>query len=198
MCGGLLFFSSFRISLLSIFNTMNTRIYLIGMMGSGKSYWAGRLAEYYAVPAIDLDALIEAEAGKTIAEIFAQDGEDAFRQLESRLLKEALPAGGFVVATGGGAPCFYDNMNFMQSNGVAVWLNPSIDELLNRLEQEAEKRPLIASAAKDGSLRQRLNQLMQQREQYYGLAHLQVTKARPEIEDFIFPINGILAVKAKG
>ena len=89
------------------------KIFLIGLMGSGKSYWTQQLAKKYKTGGYDLDYLIEVREEKTIAEIFTEDGEAHFRKAESKILKWFKEKKKYVVATGGGTACFQENMDFM-------------------------------------------------------------------------------------
>lgn len=126
------------------------RIFLIGFMGCGKTHWGRRLSEKLQIPFFDLDAVIEEQEGKSITEIFAERGEEQFRLLEKdvlHLVTESHPT--FVMACGGGAPCFYNNIDFMKSRGATVWINCSTDCLFSRLVKEKEKRPLIREIPDD-------------------------------------------------
>ena len=118
------------------------KVFLIGFMGCGKSTKAKQLANRLACPVIDLDAVIVAEQGQTIAEYFAAHGEAAFRQLESETLKNYPYPETCVVATGGGLPCFFDNMDWMNANGKTVYLQMEPAQLVSRLHNR-QKRPLI-------------------------------------------------------
>jgi len=118
------------------------KIFLIGFMGCGKSTKAKQLANRLDCPVIDLDAVMVAQEGKTIAEYFAENGEAAFRQLESDTLKNYPYPATCVVATGGGLPCFFDNMEWMNANGKTVYLQMSPPQLVSRLHNR-EKRPLL-------------------------------------------------------
>lgn len=119
------------------------KIFLLGMMGSGKSYWSKVLAQQLQLTAYDLDAMIEHNEQQSIATIFQQKGEIYFRQLETDTLKIFAEKDNFVVATGGGTPCFNNNMEWMNEHGITVWINESIKILMNRLRNEKEERPLI-------------------------------------------------------
>lgn len=121
------------------------KIYLTGFMGSGKSYVGSRLATELGLPFIDLDAEIEANAGKPITAIFADDGEAAFRRLETEALRATAAQPAFVLATGGGAPCFHGNMAWMNANGTTVFLDPDLEVLLARLEAGRDHRPVLQS-----------------------------------------------------
>jgi shikimate kinase len=113
------------------------------MMGSGKSHWCKLLSNELAYEAYDLDAIIETQAGKTIADIFASEGEAYFRSEEARLLREFAFKNRFLLATGGGTPCFYDNMEWMNANGTTIWIDETVEVLVQRLKLEKEHRPLI-------------------------------------------------------
>jgi shikimate kinase len=115
-------------------------------MGCGKTHWGKQLSQKLQLPFFDLDHLIEEREGKTITDIFAEMGEEYFRMLEKDVLymiTENHPS--FVMACGGGAPCFFNNIDYMKSRGTTVWINCSTDCLYGRLVNEKEKRPLIKS-----------------------------------------------------
>jgi shikimate kinase len=152
----------------------NRRIYLVGMMGSGKSFWLGKLGHFYGLPAYDLDRLIETAAGKPIKDIFAEAGEPAFREMESAMLQKGIPGNDYILACGGGTPCFFDNMDYMKRNGVVVWLNPSIDELVKRLSRGIDTRPVLEGIQSAGALAEHLKQLMLKRLYWYQQAHIVV------------------------
>lgn len=123
-------------------------IFLIGFMGCGKSFWGRQLAAKLKLPFLDLDEQIEQVAGKSISDIFAKDGEEFFRRREREMLMhltESTPA--FVMSTGGGTPCFYNNIDYMNQKGTTIWINCSAECLMERLKSEKEKRPLIQSLA---------------------------------------------------
>lgn len=118
-------------------------IYLTGFMGSGKSYTGVRLARRLGIPFVDLDAEIEQMAGCTISEIFSRDGEVSFREVERDILRRFGRESGCVLSTGGGAPCFHDNMDWMNGEGTTVFLDPPLSVLLTRLEAGRDHRPLL-------------------------------------------------------
>ena len=124
------------------------KIFLVGFMGCGKSHWGKILSRKLNVPFFDLDDKIAEHDGKTIPEIFESDGEEQFRFLEKdvlHLLTESHE--NFVMATGGGTPCFFNNIDYMKRQGTVVWINCSTDCLYQRLVKEKDKRPLIANIA---------------------------------------------------
>ena len=119
-------------------------IYLIGLMGSGKSHIGKTLAKRLNYFPADLDSLVENEIGKTITEIFETYGETYFRETEKKVLN-ILIAENMVVSTGGGTACFFDNLDFMKNSGVVVFLNPPLEIIYERLKNEKLKRPLISN-----------------------------------------------------
>lgn len=114
------------------------------MMGTGKSFWTKKLSKKLKTGGYDLDHLVESHEEKTIAEIFAEDGEVYFRKSEARLLRWFGEKKSFILATGGGAPCFHENMEWMNKEGVTVWIDEPVDQLVERLVPEKAHRPLIS------------------------------------------------------
>jgi shikimate kinase len=145
------------------------RIFLIGMMGSGKSYWAEKLKKKFKIPAYDLDALIEMMEEKTVAEIFEEDGEEYFRKAEAKMLRLFAEKKTFILSCGGGTACYNDNMNWMNKQGITIWLDAPVETLAERLSKEKFKRPLI-KALSDLSLKDFLNKKLEEREAFYNRA----------------------------
>lgn len=150
------------------------KIFLIGMMGSGKSYWAKKIAKWNKCVGYDLDELIEMNEEKTIAELFSEDGEDAFRKIEAKILRWFKEKKKFVIATGGGTPCFYDNMNWMKKEGIVIWLDESIEVLVSRLIAEKAKRPLIANLD-DEQISKFIQEKLVERNPIYQQAHYRLS-----------------------
>lgn len=119
------------------------RIFLIGYMGVGKTTLGKELAAKLNYQFVDLDLYIQNRYQKTINEIFAESGESKFREIEHNLLKEVANFEDTVISTGGGTPCFFDNMDVMKQAGMVVYLKTAPDVLLKRLYSGREKRPLI-------------------------------------------------------
>lgn len=119
------------------------RIFLIGFMGSGKTFTGRRLAERLAYPFIDLDDRIERLAGLDIPQIFEQYGESYFRKVERDCLRSTIEHPDVVISCGGGTPCFYDNMIWMNRQGVTIYLDTPVSVLVNRLLPEREHRPVL-------------------------------------------------------
>jgi shikimate kinase len=147
------------------------KIFLVGLMGSGKSYWTKQLAKKYKTGGYDLDYLIEVREEKTIAEIFAEDGEEYFRKTESTVLKWFDQKKTYVLATGGGAPCFFDNMAWMNKQGITIWLDEPLPVIAARLAPEKEHRPLIAKLS-DSELVSFLEKQRESRLSFYSAAQI--------------------------
>ncbi len=109
------------------------KIFLIGLPGSGKTTLGKRLAEKLNLTFVDLDLEIEKKEGKTVQEIFAQKKENYFREIESKTLRGFCSSNNdFVMSTGGGAPCFYDNMTLMNQSGTTIFLHVSAAQIIRR------------------------------------------------------------------
>lgn len=118
-------------------------IFLIGYMGSGKTTLGKKLAARLNYEFIDLDHVFEARAGMPIADYFANHGEDAFRKLESEILKTTAYPEKAVISTGGGVACFFDNMEWMKAHGKTVYLKLNAKMLAGRLENNKDDRPIL-------------------------------------------------------
>jgi shikimate kinase len=150
------------------------RIFLIGMMGSGKSHWLKQMAKWNKSVGYDLDALIEMNEEKTIAEIFNEDGEVYFRKVESKILRWFKEKKKYVVATGGGTACTQENMDWMKKEGVVIWLDESVDVLAKRLSTEKAHRPLISHLSEQ-QLTDFLEQKLVERHPFYKQADYRLT-----------------------
>lgn len=120
------------------------KVFLIGMMGSGKSYWSSKIAKKLKCGSYDLDHLVENLEEKSIAEIFAEDGEEYFRKAEAKLLRWFEEKKSFVLATGGGTPCLNNNMEWMNKNGITIWIDETPETMAERLKPAKAHRPLIS------------------------------------------------------
>jgi shikimate kinase len=144
-------------------------IFLIGMMGSGKSTIGKQLARLMGWPFIDLDRLIEAERGVSITTLFAHQGEYRFRMLERAALLQILEEPGpKIVACGGGTPCFFDNLERMKEVGWVIYIETPLSVLMPRIVANAARRPLLEGA----NPAQKLEELLAQRERWYLQAHV--------------------------
>lgn len=125
------------------------KIFLVGLAGSGKTTLGKQLAGELDLPFVDLDWEIEGREKKSVREIFAQKGEDHFRKVEAELLREwAGSQKDFVMATGGGAPCFFDGMQVINDSGLSIFLNVPLEVLSDRLAATTD-RPLLDSAGEE-------------------------------------------------
>lgn len=144
----------------------NYRIYIIGFMGSGKSTAGKKLASLLNWPFIDTDKKIEEYTGKTISEIFEQEGEENFRIVESKILRDLKSDSNSVVATGGGTPCYQSNMDFMNETGLTIYLKLTPGQLLKRLSESKGERPLIKNMDRSALL-QFIEEKLVSREKWY-------------------------------
>ena len=136
-------------------------------MASGKTTFGEALARKLKMPFIDLDGYIEEREGKSISEIFGEKGEPYFRQLEQEMLKKAtMENSDAVIACGGGTPCHFNNMAYMNSKGLTIFLETSTPVLISRLQQGKDARPLVAEKSDEEIEEQVLSQLCHRLPQY--------------------------------
>lgn len=147
----------------------NVNLYLVGMMGAGKTTVGRVLAKELGYRFFDTDAVVEQVAGKSVAEIFADDGEDSFRQLETQVLSELSAYKKMAIATGGGIVMRPQNWSYLH-HGIVVWLDVPIEQLYMRLRHDTS-RPLLHT----DNPRQKLQTLLSQRQPLYAQADLRVT-----------------------
>jgi len=151
-----------------------TRIFLIGYMGSGKTTIGKLLANRIGYSFIDMDKHIEEKEFRTIQQIFEEKGESEFRNIEKNCLHEVSQFENTVISTGGGAPCFFDNMEYMNTHGTTVYLQLTAQELAERLESSrANKRPLL-SDRKGEDLLIFISEGLKKREPFYSQATFKV------------------------
>jgi shikimate kinase len=166
-------------------------IYLIGFMGCGKSTTGKKLASKLGYTFIDLDDFVEEQAGTSVSELFQQSGEDVFRKFERNCLRVISQKSRQVISTGGGTPCFFDNMNVINSTGLSVYLKMSADTLYSRLREAKKSRPLIDDMA-DLELKEFISRKLAEREPFYLKAQYKV-KAKDlkvdELADFLMKEN---------
>ncbi len=149
-------------------------VFLIGYMGCGKTTLGEVLARQMGVPFIDLDEYIERQQGMTIVEIFAREGEERFRQLETAALGEVAAMDGVIIACGGGTPCHGNNMTLMNEMGVTVWLTTSPERITARLllPEQRVKRPKFNDLPDEAFL-PLVQRELERRSPYYNQASLQ-------------------------
>ena len=141
-------------------------IFLVGFMGCGKTSWGRKLAAGLGYDFIDLDHALEAHVGSTVAEYFASHGEASFRKLEAEILKTTPYSANTIISTGGGLPCFFDNMNWMNSHGQTLYIKLSPKALANRLENAKTTRPVL-QGKKGDELVEFIEHKLAEREAFY-------------------------------
>lgn len=168
-------------------NTPDTKthglIFLIGFMGCGKTTWSRKLAAKLQCDVIDLDTVLEQKAGMSIAEYFTAHGEAAFRQLESDVLKHTPYPANAVVSTGGGLPCFFDNMDWMNSHGKSIYIKLSPKGLASRLENAKTVRPVL-QGKKGDELVAFIETKLAEREAFYNQATYSIDGMDLSVERF--------------
>lgn len=166
---------------------MNDRkpVFLIGFMGSGKTTWGRKLAAKTGRPFIDLDEEIVAETGMPIADYFSHRGEAAFRELESRKLKSLPLNQAAIVSTGGGTPCYFDNMAWMNETGTTIYLHLPPKALWDRLMQtDIASRPALRGLSGDELLAY-ITEKLEERTPYYRQAAHEVNQLSLQMDDLI-------------
>lgn len=162
------------------------KVFLIGMPGSGKTTLGKELASHLLIDFVDLDKEIETSAQKSIADIFREQGEVNFRLMEARLLREwAASENSFVMATGGGAPCFHDGMEIINESGLSIFLDCSVSSLVDRVRKNQE-RPLLFAADED-ELKNKLNRMRAERLACYRQAKIVI--ANPTLHSLLKSID---------
>ena len=156
------------------------KVYIIGFMGSGKTTAGKKLASLLDWSFIDLDKKIEEQSEKTISEIFSKYGEDYFRDIESEVLKSLGSEKNIVISTGGGTPCFGDNMEYMIRTGLTLYLKLTPGQLRSRLSHETNERPLLKNLNKEGLLGF-IEEKLIFREKWYMQAELIVEGFNPDV-----------------
>ena len=154
-------------------------------MGSGKSTYGKTIGDALNLPFIDLDAEIEMADGMNIRDIFEQKGEAYFREKERELLRSLSVKKDFIMATGGGTPCFFDNIQFMKEKGKTIYLKARVDEIIKRLKVEGiEQRPLLMGKD-EPELYRYITQQIGQREQFYNKAEIKIESNDASVQNLI-------------
>lgn len=147
------------------------KIFLTGFMGSGKTTLGRKLAARMNYEFIDLDHKLEQQVELSIAEYFTLFGEDSFRKLEAEVLRKTPYPENAIISTGGGLPCFFDNMEWMKANGKVVYIKLSPKTLADRLETGKEERPLLQDKHGD-ALVEFIENKLAEREPFYAQANI--------------------------
>lgn len=148
-------------------------IFLIGYMASGKTTLGRALAKEMGIDFIDLDFYIEQRFHTSVKEIFAREGESRFREIERNMLREVGEMCDVVISCGGGTPCYFDNMDWMNERGKTIWLRASVERIVERLIKGGDKRPIVVGKSED-ELRSFVETHLKEREWAYSQAGMQV------------------------
>jgi shikimate kinase len=159
------------------------RIFLIGFMGTGKSHWGKIWASHHKLKFIDLDIEIEKKIGLSVDEIFEKKGEDFFRHAEAEILLEMEQYDNCIIACGGGTPCFKNNMDWMNNNGLTILLNSTPSKILENIINDNKERPLLKKINK-GELLFFIEMKLKERMDFYN-------KAKVRLESFDLDSNSI-------
>lgn len=164
------------------------KVFLIGMMGSGKSFWKQRLSAKLKTGGYDLDSIIESVEELSVSELFAEGGEASFRKREAKLLRWFGEKKSFVLATGGGTPCFHQNMEWMNQQGITIWLDEPVEVLVERLLPEMDQRPLLKNCTSD-ELESFIQKKLKERSHYYSQAKIRLTGTQINLKNLIANIK---------
>lgn len=145
------------------------RIIIIGYMGSGKTTFGHALSQEIGLPFYDLDWYIETRMHKTVKEIFDEKGEDGFRKIEHNMLHEVAEFEDVIVSCGGGTPCFFDNMDYINRQGETVYLKCTPEVLYQHLKMGKTVRPLLLNKTPD-EVKVFIRQQLKEREIFYNKA----------------------------
>ena len=173
------------------------RVFLVGYMGAGKTTVGKELAKLAGLSFIDLDFYIEGRYHKAVSQIFAERGEEAFREIERNMLHEVaefeLGYGDKMthISTGGGAPCFFDNMEFMNASGTTVYLKVSVEELAKRLELCKHTRPVLKGRSGE-ELRAFIAESLEKRNPFYTKASITFDAEKMLTESDVHDISNAL------
>lgn len=148
---------------------MMKRIILIGFMGSGKTTIGKALADELQIPFYDLDWYIESRMHKSVAEIFAEQGEEGFRKIEYNMLHEVAEFENVLISCGGGTPCFFDNMDYLNAQGETVYLKAEPDVLHKHLKMGKVIRPLLLNKTHE-EVHEFIREQLCKREEFYNKA----------------------------
>lgn len=160
-------------------------IFLIGLPGSGKSTISKELSSSLGFNLIDTDDRIMEQEHATIEELFQSKGESYFRKCEQKLLHELVSQQNLIISTGGGLPCFFDNMEIINQHGISVFLNVPTDAIVERLwSHQNQNRPLLQGKTKD-QLQEFLNTKLKERLPYYQKASITLTGRGIKTSDLV-------------
>ncbi len=173
------------------------RIILIGYMGAGKTTVGKQLAKSLGLSFYDLDWYIESRMRKTVKQIFDEGGEEAFRTVERNMLHEVAEFEDVVISCGGGTPCFFDNMDYMNSQGDTIYLQASPEVLVQHLKMGKGVRPLLQNKTGE-ELLEYIKTHLQEREPYYlkakHILNVNIMDSHARIDEHIDRIKAMLNI----
>ena len=173
------------------------RIFLTGYMGACKTTLGKAFARELNIPFIDLDWYIEERFHKSIRELFIERGEASFRELERTMLHEVAEFENVIISTGGGTPCFFDNMEYMNEHGQTVFLDVHPDVLFRRLRVATQQRPILQGKT-DEELRAFIIEALEKRALHYGKARYRFDagqlESRRQIADSVQQLRSLLGI----
>lgn len=168
------------------------KIFLIGFMASGKSTLGAELAELMGYQFIDLDEFIEKKTNRSIKILFEIEGEEKFRSIENEALREvAAMKGNIIVASGGGTSCFYNSIDFMNKEGITVYIKVEVAELVARLIDSKKDRPLLWGKTRE-ELTAYIIRVLDERKKYYEKAKVTITYPNFEINQLAATLESIM------
>lgn len=172
-----------------------TRIILIGYMGSGKTTLGKALSKELGLPFFDLDWYIESRFCRTISQLFNERGEDGFRRIEREMLHEVAEFEDVIIAAGGGTPCFFDNIEYMNTQAKTVYLNATPEVLFRHLQPGRQKRPLLAGKT-DEEMKAFITESLAKRASFYEKAryilNTSLLENHKQIQDAIIQLRKLL------
>jgi shikimate kinase len=160
-------------------NLIQKSISLIGFMGSGKSTVGKILADLLAMPFIDTDEYLTSMIGMSIPEYFDKYGEKSFRNIEKECVQEIENWKPSIIATGGGLPCYNENMDLLLQSSTTFYLKVSVSQIIARTKRQISQRPLIKKWHDEGKLEIRIAEKLSEREAYYLRAHHTIDAGQP-------------------
>lgn len=165
-------------------------LFLIGFMGAGKTTTGKKLSARLGYSFIDLDAVVEKTEALTIHDIIVLKGEEYFRQQESQTLQQ-IEISNAVISTGGGTPCYFDNIDWMNAHGITIYIKLDEGVLFSRLKtKELHRRPLLKGLDEEG-LKNFIVLKLKEREQFYNKAQLIYEPMKDTLDDLVLSINAL-------
>lgn len=160
------------------------RIYLIGFMGAGKTTLGKKLAHKLGYSFHDLDKIFEYKYKTSVDLFFGKYDEAAFRKIEHDLLLSTFTLENSVISTGGGTPCFHNNMNLINQNGISIYIKLSPEAIFNRLITAKKRRPLIANKSEE-ELMLFIKEKLREREAFYNMANYTISGISVKVDDIV-------------